>query len=115
MLFDSAKNGPSTAIWVACARIAARFCSANAVPSTALVTTSSGLPSGSSSADSTPSKNVWSPAARSASIPRCSTDFGTTAQYTFATVHGSPPSPGSAARSTAAMATRWAMMWSGWP
>ena len=45
-----AKNGPSTAIWVAWARIASILASKKSVPSTLVVTRSSGVPMGSSSA-----------------------------------------------------------------
>ena len=70
MLFDSAKNGPSTAIWVACAFIARILASAKSLPSTTAESSSSGtMNGGSGPSGSMPSNDVVSPAARSARSP----------------------------------------------
>ena len=114
---DSAKNGPSTSIWVLWARIAAVLASRCALASTSVVTSSSGTPKGRSSAESAPKKFVW-PLALRASIPACRTDFGNAVQYSLAACHTSPSSgayAGSPAASKAATVTRWACTWSGWP
>ena len=67
--FDSAKNGPSTAIWVACARIAAIFWSRCARPSISVVTSSSSTTNGMSSTDSTRRSRRPAPSTPRSSAP----------------------------------------------
>jgi signal transduction histidine kinase/DNA-binding response OmpR family regulator len=85
------EEGPSTAICVLCARIAATLASRWSRASTSVVTTSSGTPKGRSVALSTPKKSV-SPLSRSRSMPACRNERGTAVQYSLLACQGSPAS-----------------------
>jgi len=76
LLFDSAKKGPSTMIWVGCERMAASLRPAWAGASTTVVITSSSTTNGTSSRSPSPSNGEASPSASIASIPALTTERG---------------------------------------
>ena len=79
MLLLSAKNPPSREIWVGYARIASSFAWPYALPSMAVVTSSSSIPKGRSSG-SIAANPVVSPAARRACTPARSMALGKAVQ-----------------------------------